>query len=59
MGSPLETPLAACSHQGSRIPERWWDCSGLDRRSEGIPGYTYAKMVFILQATVVATGCFV
>ena len=35
---------------------RWWDCSGLDRRSKDISWYTNAPMVFVQEGTVVVTG---
>ena len=42
---------------GGRAPRRWWDCSGLDRRSEGIPRYTNAaKTVFVPEWTIVTNG---
>ena len=41
----------------SRAPARWWDCSGLDRKFEGILWYTNASMtVFMQEGTVLATG---
>ena len=41
-GYPLETPLATCCHRESRAPEKWRDCSGLDRRSDSVLRYTNA-----------------
>ena len=55
----METLLATCSRlvTGEQNPGRWWNCSGLDRRSEGIPWYTNTPMtVFLTEGTVVATG---
>ena len=55
-GGTLETLLSTYSRRGSRAPGRWWDCSGLDRRSEVIPRYANAPMImFVPEETVVAT----
>ena len=53
--------LASCSYRESRAQGSWWDCSNLDRRSQGISRYINApKMVFGPKGTVVAKGgCFV
>ena len=40
---------------GEQSPRRWWNCSGLDCRSEGIPRYTSVPLlVFVPKGTVVA-----
>ena len=45
VGMSIGYSIDACSHRGSRAPGRWWNCSGLDHRSEGIPRYTNAPMM--------------
>ena len=57
VGTPIGNYWLLVVTEGSRATERWWNCLGLDHRSEGITRYTNAPMmVFVPEGTVVATG---